>query len=137
MRIPENNSCKFRENTNEFGMQRSATTSGSLAKPTKAVLKRQAEVFKALGHPGRMAIVHALGNGEVCACELAAVAGVAASTASRHLGVLRQAGLIEDERRGQQIFYRLTCPCVLTFGDCLDRVAAGEKNLTLKVACCA
>ena len=119
-------------------MQRSATASSSSSvKPTQAALKRQAEVFKALGHPGRMAIVHALGHGEVCACELAAVAGVGASTASRHLGVLRQAGLIEDERRGQQIFYRLTCPCVLTFAQCLDRVAAGEKQLTVQVACCA
>ena len=118
-------------------MQRSATHPDSSAKPTKAALKRQAEVFKALGHPGRMAIVHALGNGEVCACELAAVAGVAASTASRHLTVLRHAGLIGDERRGQKIFYRLTSPCVLTFGQCLDRVAAGEKQITLKVACCA
>jgi ArsR family transcriptional regulator len=117
-------------------MQRSATNSGSSVKPTKAALKRQAEVFKALGHPGRMAIVHALGNGEVCACELAAVAGVAASTASRHLGVLREAELIADERRGQQIFYRLTCPCVLTFAHCLDRVAAGEKQLTVSIACC-
>lgn len=118
-------------------MQRSATKSGSSAKPAKAVFKRQAEVFKALGHPGRMAIVHALGNGEVCACELAAVAGVAASTASRHLGVLRQAGVIADERRGQQIFYRLACPCVLTFAQCLDRVAAGDGNVKLTVACCA
>ncbi len=104
---------------------------------TKAALKRQAEVFKALGHPGRMAIVHALGHGEVCACELAAVAGVAASTTSRHLSVLRNAGLIADERRGQQIFYRLTCPCVLTFAQCIDRVDAGEKVQTLRVACCA
>ncbi len=118
-------------------MRRSVTKSGSSAKPIKAVLRRQAEVFKALGHPGRMAIVHALGNGEVCACELAAVAGVGASTASRHLGVLRQAGVIADERRGQQIFYRLACPCVLTFAQCLDRVAAGDENVKLTVACCA
>ena len=127
-------------------MQRGATKSGPSAKPaklakqvrpTRAVLKRQAEVFKALGHPGRMAIVHALGNGEVCACELAGVAGVAASTASRHLGVLRQAGVIADERRGQQIFYRLACPCVLTFAQCLDRVAAGDRQVKLTVACCA
>jgi len=40
-------------------------------------------------------------------------------------------------RGGQQIFYRLTGPCVLTSGQCLDRVAAGEKQITLKVACCA
>jgi len=94
-------------------------------------------VFKALGHPGRMAIVHALADGAVCACELAHAAGVASSTASRHLLVLRHAGLIADERRGQQIFYRLTCPCVLTFAECLNRVDAGENVQTLRVACCA
>lgn len=119
-------------------MQRSTKTiPGPVVKPTQAALKRQAEVFKALGHPGRMAIVHALGDGAVCACDLATVAGCAASTTSRHLTVLRHAGLIADERRGQQIFYRLTCPCVLSFAHCLDRVADGEKNITLKVACCA
>jgi DNA-binding transcriptional ArsR family regulator len=105
--------------------------------PTKAGLKRQAEVFKALGHPGRMAIVHALGDGEVCACQLATVAGLAASSTSRHLTVLRHAGLITDERRGQQIFYRLSCPCVLTFAECISRIDAGEKVQTLRVACCA
>ena len=119
-------------------MQRSAKIiRGSAVKPTKMALKRQAEVFKALGHPGRMAIVHALGGGEVCACELATVAGLAASTTSRHLTVLRHAGLITDERRGQQVFYRLACPCVLTFADCINRVDAGEDVKTLRVACCA
>jgi ArsR family transcriptional regulator len=137
LKISANNPCVFRENANDTAMQRSATHPGSSAKPAKAALKRQAEVFKALGHPGRMAIVHALGNGPVCACELAAVAGVAASTASRHLTVLRHAGLIRDERRGQQIFYHLACPCVLSFAECLNRVDAGETVRTLQVACCA
>lgn len=97
---------------------------------------RQAEVFKALGHRARMAIVHALADGPVCACELAAAAGCGLSTASRHLAVLRHAGLIADERRGQQIFYRLVAPCVLTFAECLDRIDAGEKVSTLRVGCC-
>ena len=105
-------------------------------KPARSSLKRQAEVFKALGHPGRMAIVHALGHGAVCACELATAAGCAASTTSRHLTVLRHAGVIADERRGQQIFYRLSCPCVLAFAECINRVDAGEKVRTLQVACC-
>jgi len=109
----------------------------SAVRPERKALKRQAEVFKALGHPGRMAIVHALGFGEVCACELAAAAGCAASTTSRHLTVLRHAGVIADERRGQQVFYRLSCPCVLTFAECINRVDAGEKIETLRVACCA
>ena len=94
--------------------------------PSPALLKRQAEVFKALGHPGRMAIIHALENGPVCACDLATAAGCTPPTTSRHLTVLRQAGLIEDERRGQQIFYHLTYPCVLSFADCLQRTDAGE-----------
>jgi ArsR family transcriptional regulator len=119
-------------------MQRSTkSTQGSVAKPTKKAIKRQAEVFKALGHPGRMAIVHALAGGEICACELASVAGCAPSTASRHLQVLRHAGLIADERRGQQIIYRLTCPCVVTFAQCIDRVEAGEAVQTIQIACCA
>ena len=116
-------------------MQRSATNPGPSATPPKAALKRQAEVFKALGHPGRMAIVHALAGGEICACELASVAGCAASTASRHLQVLRHAGLIADERRGQQIMYRLTCPCVVIFAQCIDRVDTGENVQTLQIAC--
>ena len=80
---------------------------------------------------------HALADGEVCACDLAVVAGCSPPTASRHLMVLRHAGLISDERRGQQVFYRLTCPCVLTFAQCIDRVDAGEKVQTLRIACCA
>ncbi len=103
----------------------------------KELFKRQAEVFKALGHEGRMAIIHALAGGPVCACKLAEAAGCGLSTASRHLTVLKHAGLIADERRGQQIFYRLACPCVLTFADCLNRIQAGEKVTSLRVACCA
>ena len=110
----------------------------SRRKPTpEQSIKRQAEVFKALGHAGRMAMVHALEDGPVCACELAEAAGCGPSTASRHLTVLRHAGLIADERRGQQIFYRLIFPCVLTFAECLNRVESGEKVSTLRVACCA
>lgn len=99
-------------------------------------IRRQAEIFKALGHPARMAIIHALADGPVCACDLARAAGCGLSTTSRHLTVLRHAGLIDDERRGQQIFYRLVFPCVLTFAECLDRVDAGETVRQLRVGCC-
>ena len=105
--------------------------------PPRPLVKRQAEVFKALGHPGRMAIVHALAKGPVCACDLAGVAGLAASTTSRHLTVLRHAGVISDERRGQQVFYHLSYPCVLSFAECLERIDVGEQVDTLPVACCS
>lgn len=105
--------------------------------PDSGQMRHQAEVFKALAHPGRMAIVHALAGGPVCACELAEAAGCTPSTASRHLTVLRHSGVISDERRGQQIFYHLRFPCVLNFAECLDRIAAGEDAETLESSCCS
>jgi ArsR family transcriptional regulator len=134
----QNIPCAFREMANSHGMKRRATKDEKPAnRPEVRQWLHQAHVFKALGHFGRMAIVHALAGGELCACELAKAAGCSPSTASRHLLVLRHAGLIIDERRGQQIFYRLTCPCVLTFAECLNRIEAGENVKTLRVACCA
>ena len=105
--------------------------------PARSRLKRQAEVFKALGHPGRMAIVHALAREPVCACDLAGVARLSASTTSRHLTGLRHAGVIRDERRGQKIFYHLSYPCVLSFAECLERIDAGEQVDSMPVACCS
>jgi len=102
-------------------------------KPEVRQWLHQAQVFKALGHFGRMAIVHALAGGKACACDLAAAAGCSPSTVLRHLLVLRHAGLIVDERCGQQIFYRLRCPCVLTFAECLNRLNAGDKMSVLRV----
>ena len=49
--------------------------------------------------------------------------------------VWEEMGVIEDERRGQQIFYHLACPCVLSFADCINKVDAGEEHVTLCEAC--
>ncbi|MEX2578359.1 MAG: metalloregulator ArsR/SmtB family transcription factor [Verrucomicrobiales bacterium] len=80
-----------------------------------------AAVFKSLGHPARVAMVRQLAGGERCVCELVEAAGLGWSTVSRHLGVLREAGVVSDEKRGQQVFYRLELPCVARFLDCLER----------------
>lgn len=77
-------------------------------------------VFKALGHPARLTIVRELGCGERCVCDLVAAVGLGWSTVSRHLSVLREAGVVEDEKRGQQVMYRLVLPCVGSFLECLE-----------------
>lgn len=77
-------------------------------------------VFKALGHPARVTIVRQLSEGERCVCDLVEAVGLGWSTVSRHLSVLREAGVVEDEKRGLQVFYRLALPCVARFIDCLD-----------------
>lgn len=81
--------------------------------------KDHAAIFKALGHPARLRIVEELRAGERCVCELVDVSAGGWSTVSRHLSVLKAAGVVEDEKRGLQVYYRLVLPCVGTFLDCL------------------
>ncbi|MEA4862980.1 putative HTH-type transcriptional regulator [bioreactor metagenome] len=82
--------------------------------------KREAEVFKALGHPTRLWIVKQLADGEHCVCEFVEAVGVDFSTISQHLAILKRAGVIEDDKRGKSVFYRLVCPCILSMLACLE-----------------
>ena len=53
----------------------------------------RAEIFKALGHPARLAMVVAMGDRERCVCDLQEVVGLDMSTVSKHLSILRKAGI--------------------------------------------
>ncbi len=82
----------------------------------------QAEIFKAIGHPIRLWIVTQLADGaEHCVCEFVDAVGVKFATVSQHLNVLKSAGIIEDDKRGKQVFYRLVCPCVLDVIACVAK----------------
>ncbi len=81
------------------------STSATLA-PDEAA--RLARVFKALADPTRIAIVHRLSGAEsVCVCELTDAFELSQPTISHHLKQLRDAGLVESERRGTWAHYRL------------------------------
>ena len=90
-------------------------------------MKARAEIFKALGHPARLAMVIALGKGEQCVCDLQDLVGSDISTVSKHLTVLRSVGLVENDKRGKQVFYSLKLPCTLGFVDCVDK-ALNERG---------
>lgn len=92
----------------------------TMSKP--ADFKKQALVFKALAHPGRLLMVSELSRGERCVCELAKLVGSEMPTVSRHLSLLKHAGIVEDEKRGTQVFYRLVTPCVMEFFRCVSAV---------------
>lgn len=94
----------------------------------QAGYKVQARIFKALAHPARLFIVDELSHGERCVCELTEKLGVAMPTVSRHLSQLTSAGLLEDEKRGAQVFYRLRVPCVLNFFKCIEAVQRNDKS---------
>jgi ArsR family transcriptional regulator, arsenate/arsenite/antimonite-responsive transcriptional repressor len=69
-----------------------------------------AQVFKALADPVRLRLVSLIGahqGGEVCVCELTAAFDLTQPTISHHLKVLRDAGIIDSERRGTWVYYRL------------------------------
>jgi ArsR family transcriptional regulator, arsenate/arsenite/antimonite-responsive transcriptional repressor len=69
---------------------------------------RAAAAFKALADPTRVAIVNRLASGDACCvCDLTDAFDLAQPTISHHLKVLRDAGLVESERRGTWAFYRL------------------------------
>jgi DNA-binding transcriptional ArsR family regulator len=93
-----------------------------------ASYKRRAQVLKALGHPSRLAMVEALVDGERCVCELQELVGSDMSTVSKHLSVLRSAGLVEDRKEGLKVFYRLRLPCVVGFFACVDAVVGEDTR---------
>ena len=66
------------------------------------------EIFKACADKTRLRILILLGEGQLCVCEIVDVLGMPQGKVSRHLAVLRRAGLVDDERRGTWIHYSLS-----------------------------
>ncbi len=89
--------------------------------------EKRAAVFKALGHPTRLFIVEELAKTERCVCELTDMIGDDVSTVSKHLSVLKSAGIVSDDRRGNQVFYSLRVPCVVNFFSCVESVVGRVK----------
>ncbi len=94
----------------------------------------RASVIKAMAHPSRLQMLEALEAGELCVCELQRIVGSDISTVSKHLSVMKAAGLVEDEKRGLQVFYRLRVPCVLGFLECVEAVLE-SRTASGEVAC--
>ncbi len=78
--------------------------------------------MKALAHPSRLMMIEELSHGERCVCELTELVGADISTVSKHLAVLKKAGIVTDEKKGKQVYYRLKVPCVLNFFHCIESV---------------
>lgn len=95
-------------------------------------LAERVKVLKAIASVPRLAMLEALDAGDLSVGELAAVAGSDISTVSRHLSVLRDAGIVSSERSGSLVICHLVTPCVLEFCRCVEvRVrggAAGEPD---------
>lgn len=103
-------------------------------KKTQARYETRARIAKALAHPTRMFIVDELSRaGERCVCELTEMIGADISTVSKHLSVLKKAGILADDKRGNQVYYRLRVCCIVDFFRCIESVL--ESNASGKGKC--
>jgi ArsR family transcriptional regulator len=83
---------------------------------------QQADRFKALAHPIRLAILEVLREGEACVCHIQAILGLRQAYISQQLMLLRRAGLVADRKDGLNVFYRVTDPNVFVLMD-LTRIS--------------
>ena len=88
----------------------------------------RAKIIKAMAHPSRLFIIEELSKHERCVGELTEMIGTDASTVSKHLSVLKNAGLVIDEKRANSIFYSLRCPCIMDFMGCLEDVLSANAK---------
>ncbi len=98
----------------------------------RALTEAKANVLKALGHPTRLWMAEQLATGEKCVCELAENIDADFSTISKHLSLLKQAGVVVDEKRGKQVYYRLKVPCILNMMPCVEAVI--EARIQTQIA---
>lgn len=99
----------------------------------KALVEAKANILKALGHPTRLWMAERLADGEKCVCELGEGIDADFSTISKHLSVLKQAGVVTDEKRGKQVYYSLKVPCLMQFMPCVEAVleATAQTHIDL------
>jgi ArsR family transcriptional regulator len=96
-----------------------------------------APMFKALGDPVRlrlMSMIASAGGGEVCVCDLTGAFHLTGPTISHHLKVLREAGLVDSDRRGTWVYYRMVPAALALLVGLLDVGAASLGAASLGAA---
>lgn len=91
------------------------------------VIKLTAELFKTLGHPVRVKILHMLSKGELCVCNMIEEIDIEQSNLSQHLGLLKKQGLIDSRKDGQRVIYWIEYPSVIQL------IRAAEQTLSEQI----
>lgn len=95
----------------------SVNPESSITSTVEAKQEQLSRLFKALVHPARIAILDILRNGDQCVCHIEAHLGYRQAYISQQLAVLREVGLIQDNRDGLNIYYRIIRPEVFALID--------------------
>jgi len=94
--------------------------------------KQRALIVKAMAHSSRLMMIDALAEGEKCVCDLQQLVGADLSTVSKHLSVMKNAGIVADRKEGLKVFYRLRVPCILRFFDCVEAVLRANTEEAIR-----
>jgi ArsR family transcriptional regulator len=89
---------------------------------TKHRYESRARIAKAMAHPSRLLILDMLQEKERCVCDITRLVGADQSTVSKHLALLKAAGLVEDRKQGSSTYYRVRCRCLQGFFSCIENV---------------
>ena len=82
----------------------------------------RAKVAKALAHPTRLMLLDALNEKEMCVYDLTRLVGADQSTVSKHIAILKDAGLVAGRKEGSMSYYRVGCSCLGRFFSCIESV---------------
>ncbi len=95
-------------------------------KPLTVRVSKGARCLRVLGHPARLLVIAFLSEGAKSVNELAALVGVSQSNLSQHLSLLKDRGIIDSEREGHQVFYRIANPRVMEFMSLMEELFCHE-----------
>ncbi|RLI39944.1 transcriptional regulator [Candidatus Bathyarchaeota archaeon] len=97
---------------------------------SEELLKLKARIFKALSDPIRLKIMEFLRDEERCVCEIIPYIGIAQPLVSRHLKILRNAGLVRVRKEGNRRYYSVTDPRIF---EVIDAITSDLASSLLKI----
>lgn len=95
-----------------------------MSEKSRARMEAREAIVKALAHTTRLLVVEELGRGELCVGDLQALAKCDLSTMSKHLAILKGAGVVRTRKAGTTVYYRLALSCAGDFFKCVDAMVA-------------
>jgi ArsR family transcriptional regulator len=98
------------------------------------IYEAKAQIYKALGHPIRIQVVEMLAQGEKSVSEIVAQVGAKEANLSRHLGVLKSAGIIKARKEGLNVYYQLIMPCLVSMFSCVNSALVEKAEFHREIA---
>jgi len=92
------------------------------------------KIMKSLANKYRLKIVDSLGKkSQMCVSDLKEALDLNQSSVSKHLNILKEAGVVKSKKEGLKVYYSLRTPCIINFFACVDNVIKDEINERLNL----